>query len=151
MPHETMPWFLELFQIYIQCREEYRKSENRAFVLICVCVCVCVQWFGFLPYLIAATAFQVLRSSARIKFVVKGAVSTVTRCWAASVLAVFVVTTLSGWQDLAVASTGSGHRITLRMGIVDHRGELSATCVDEPVGNLVCEKKKKKISLLPYQ
>lgn len=114
-----------------------------------MCMCICVQCFRFLPSLIAATAFQVLRSSARIKFVVKGAVSTVTCGRAATVLAVLVVTALSGWQDLAVASTGSRHRITLRMGIVDHRGELSATGIDEPVGDLVYEKKERKISLLP--
>lgn len=137
MPHETMPWLVELFSnmcIYIQCRKDNRKRrKNRKFVLMCVYMLYVYNGSNFLLYLITSTAFQVLRSSARIKLVVISAVATITRGRAASVLAVFVVTALSGWQDFAVASTGSGHGVTLRMGIVDHRGELSATGIDEPV------------------
>lgn len=101
----------------------------RAYML-CVYVHAVLSGIG----LVASTTLQVLWSSARVELVVKGAVPTIARGRAVSVLDILVVPTLSGRQDLAVAGR---HGVTLGMGVVDHRGELSATGIDEPVGNLI--------------
>lgn len=84
-----------------------------------------------LPSLVASTALQVLWSSAEVKLLIEGAVPAIARGRAVPALRFVVVASLGSRQGFA------GHGVLLGLSVADQCGQLSATSVDEPVGNLV--------------